>query len=52
MCETFDVAYNIIGGGEEGDKTAVRTKEGQTTACLTWWPSQLLTGRSCRAIHA
>jgi 2-methylcitrate dehydratase len=25
--ETFDVAYNIIGGGEEGDKTAVRTKE-------------------------
>lgn len=25
--ETFDVAYNIIGGGEEGDKTTVRTKE-------------------------
>jgi len=25
--ETFDVAYNIIGGGEEGDKTLVRTKE-------------------------
>jgi 2-methylcitrate dehydratase len=25
--ETFDVAYNIIGGGEEGDKTIVRTKE-------------------------
>ncbi len=25
--ETFDVAYNIIGGGEEGDKTEVRTKE-------------------------
>ena len=25
--ETFDVAYNIIGGGEEGDKTKVRTKE-------------------------
>lgn len=23
----FDVAYNIIGGGEEGDKTAVSTKE-------------------------
>ncbi len=23
----FDVAYNIIGGGEEGDKTLVRTKE-------------------------
>jgi 2-methylcitrate dehydratase len=25
--EVFDVAYRIIGGGEEGDKTAVRTKE-------------------------
>lgn len=25
--EVFDVAYNIIGGGEEGDKTLVRTKE-------------------------
>jgi len=25
--ETFDVAHNIIGGGEEGDKTIVRTKE-------------------------
>jgi 2-methylcitrate dehydratase len=25
--DTFDVAYNIIGGGEEGDKTMVRTKE-------------------------
>jgi 2-methylcitrate dehydratase len=25
--ETFDVAYHIIGGGEEGDKTIVRTKE-------------------------
>ncbi|MBI3287085.1 MAG: MmgE/PrpD family protein [Chloroflexi bacterium] len=25
--ETFDVAYHIIGGGEEGDKTMVRTKE-------------------------
>jgi 2-methylcitrate dehydratase len=25
--KTFDVAYNIIGGGEEGDKTIVRTKE-------------------------
>jgi 2-methylcitrate dehydratase len=25
--ETFDVAYNIIGGGEEGVKTVVRTKE-------------------------
>jgi 2-methylcitrate dehydratase len=25
--ETFDVAYNIIGGGEEGDKLTIRTKE-------------------------
>jgi 2-methylcitrate dehydratase len=25
--EVFDVAYNIIGGGEEGSKTVVRTKE-------------------------
>src|SRR5262245_40477050 len=25
--ETFDVAYNIIGGGAEGDKSVVRTKE-------------------------
>lgn len=25
--ETFDVAYHIIGGGEEGDKTFVTTKE-------------------------
>lgn len=26
--ETFDVAYHIIGGGEEGNKHLVRTKEG------------------------
>ena len=26
--EIFDVAYRIIGGGEEGDKTIVETKEG------------------------
>ena len=25
--DVFDVAYDIIGGGEEGDKTIVRTKE-------------------------
>ncbi len=25
--DIFDVAYNIIGGGEEGDKTVIRTKE-------------------------
>lgn len=27
VIETFDVAYNIIGGGEEGEKITVRTKE-------------------------
>ncbi len=26
--DIIDIAYNIIGGGEEGDKTKVRTKEG------------------------
>ncbi len=25
--DTFDVAYHIIGGGEEGEKTTIRTKE-------------------------
>ena len=25
--DVFDVAFNIIGGGEEGDKKVVRTKE-------------------------
>src|SRR6185437_5989927 len=25
--DIFDVAYNIIGGGEEGEKTTIRTKE-------------------------
>ena len=25
--EVFDVAYNIIGGGQEGDKTNIKTKE-------------------------
>jgi 2-methylcitrate dehydratase len=32
--ETFDVAFNIIGGGEEGDKSTQRRK--RTTACSTW----------------
>jgi 2-methylcitrate dehydratase len=27
LIEIFDVAYHIIGGGEEGDKTVVRNKE-------------------------
>jgi len=33
--DTFDVAYNIIGGGEEGAKTAVRTKE-EADHSLPW----------------
>ncbi len=33
--DVFDVAYRIIGGGEEGDKTIVRTKE-QADHSLPW----------------
>lgn len=33
--KTFDVAYNIIGGGEEGDKRTVRTKE-EADHSLPW----------------
>lgn len=32
---TFDVAYNIIGGGEEGDKRSIRTKE-EADHSLPW----------------
>lgn len=32
---TFDVAYSIIGGGEEGDKQAIRTKE-EADHSLPW----------------
>ena len=32
---TFDVAYSIIGGGEEGDKRSVRTKE-EADHSLPW----------------
>ncbi len=33
--KTFDVAYSIIGGGEEGDKRTVRTKE-EADHSLPW----------------
>ena len=36
--EIFDVAYNIIGGGEEGDKTTVSPKNRLITVCRTWSP--------------
>jgi 2-methylcitrate dehydratase len=43
--EIFDVAYNIIGGGEEGDKSVVSTKEQAITACHTYLRQQFLTLR-------
>ncbi|MFT0847092.1 MmgE/PrpD family protein [Actinomycetaceae bacterium L2_0104] len=33
--QTFDVAYSIIGGGEEGDKRSIRTKE-EADHSLPW----------------
>ncbi|MGO1184078.1 MAG: MmgE/PrpD family protein [Micrococcaceae bacterium] len=33
--KTFDVAWNIIGGGEEGDKRSIRTKE-EADHSLPW----------------
>ena len=42
---TFDVAYSIIGGGEEGDKRLVRTKE-EADHSLPWMlAAVLLDGR-------
>ena len=35
VLRTFDVAYSIIGGGEEGDKRTVRTKE-EADHSLPW----------------
>ena len=57
--EIFDVAYHIIGGGDEGDRTAVRTKE-QADHSLPYlltvailddqvMPSQFMPDRICRA---
>jgi 2-methylcitrate dehydratase len=53
--DTFDVAHNIIGGGEEGDKTLVTTKE-EADHSLPYliavalldgqvWPPQFAAGR-------
>ncbi|MGW8435328.1 MmgE/PrpD family protein [Nocardiopsis sp. NPDC055551] len=38
---TFDVAYSIIGGGEEGDKRTVRTKE-EADHSLPWMVAVVL----------
>lgn len=38
---TFDVAYSIIGGGEEGDKRTVRTKE-EADHSLPWMLAAVL----------
>lgn len=38
---TFDVAYNIIGGGEEGDKRTIRTKE-EADHSLPWMLAAVL----------
>jgi 2-methylcitrate dehydratase len=43
--EIFDVAYNIIGGGEEGDKTSVRTKEEADHSLPYMAAAALLDGR-------
>ena len=38
--ETFDVAYNIIGGGEEGDRRMVRSKAGHFPNQQAPWKAQ------------
>jgi 2-methylcitrate dehydratase len=43
--DTFDVAYHIIGGGEEGEKTTVRTKEEADHSLPYMVASALLDGR-------
>jgi len=43
--DTFDVAYNIIGGGEEGDKTRIRTKEEADHSLQYMVAAALLDGR-------
>lgn len=49
---TFDVAYAIIGGGEEGDKRSVRTKE-EADHSLPWMLAVLLLdGRLAPAQYA
>lgn len=39
--DTFDVAYSIIGGGEEGDKQTIRTKE-EADHSLPWMVAVVL----------
>lgn len=39
--DTFDVAYSIIGGGEEGDKQSIRTKE-EADHSLPWMVAVVL----------
>ena len=39
--KTFDVAYSIIGGGEEGDKLSIRTKE-EADHSLPWMLAAIL----------
>lgn len=41
--EVFDVAYHIIGGGEEGDKTLLGQRRRPTTRCPTSLPSRCST---------
>jgi len=43
--EIFDVAYNIIGGGEEGDKLTIRTKEEADHSLLYMIAVAILDGR-------
>src|SRR5437764_6659883 len=43
--EVFDVAFRIIGGGEEGDKTVVQTKEAADHSLLYLIAVALLDGQ-------
>ena len=45
--DTFQVAYDIIGGGEEGDKHASPPRRRPTTRCPTCWRSRCSTARCC-----
>jgi 2-methylcitrate dehydratase len=50
--EIFDVAYNIIGGGEEGDKTIVRVKEEADHSLQYMVSAALLDGQVMPAQYA
>ena len=45
--DTFQVAYDIIGGGEEGPSTRSRPRRRPTTLFLTCSPSHCSTARCC-----